>query len=118
MSAATIKPQASQAAQPGLSHAASSAKWQDSLFHAVTFSFALLVLVILSGIVLSLIAGAWPAFEHFGPGFITRIEWDPVNDEYGALIAIAGTLITSFLALLIAVPVSFGIALFLSLIHI
>jgi phosphate transport system permease protein len=58
--------------------------------------------------------GAWPAFEHFGPGFITRIEWDPVNDEYGALIAIAGTLITSFIALLIAFPVSFGIALFLT----
>jgi phosphate transport system permease protein len=62
----------------------------------------------------SLIVGAWPALQHFGPGFITRIEWDPVNDEYGALIAIAGTLITSGLALLIAFPVSFGIALFLT----
>ncbi len=63
---------------------------------------------------MSLILGAWPALEHFGPGFITRIEWDPVNDEYGALIAIAGTLITSGLALLIAFPISFGIALFLT----
>jgi phosphate transport system permease protein len=64
--------------------------------------------------VISLIFGAWPAFEHFGPGFITRIEWDPVNEEYGALIAIAGTLITSLIALLFAVPISFGIALFLT----
>ncbi len=68
----------------------------------------------LAGIIVSLIISAWPAFEHFGPGFITRIEWDPINDEYGALIAIAGTLITSFIALLIAFPVSFGIALFLT----
>ena len=68
----------------------------------------------LAGIVASLVVGAWPALEHFGPGFITRVEWDPVNDEYGALIAIAGTLITSLLALLIAFPVSFGIALFLT----
>jgi phosphate transport system permease protein len=72
------------------------------------------VLLVLVGILLSLIVGAWPALQHFGPGFITRIEWDPVNDEYGALIAIAGTLITSGLALLIAFPVSFGIALFLT----
>lgn len=101
-------------AQPGLTHAASAAKWQDLLFHALTFSFAALVLATLTGIVISLIFGAWPAFEHFGPGFITRIEWDPVNEEYGALIAIAGTLITSLIALLFAVPISFGIALFLT----
>ena len=80
----------------------------------MTFGFAALVLAILTGIVISLVVGAWPAFEHFGPGFITRVEWDPVNDEYGALIAIAGTLITSVLALLIAVPVSFVIAVFLT----
>jgi phosphate transport system permease protein len=91
-----------------------SSKLPDFIFHKITFSFALLVLLVLAGIIASLVVGAWPAFEHFGPGFITRIEWDPVNDEYGALIAIAGTLITSFIALLIAFPVSFGIALFLT----
>src|SRR5205823_10746636 len=58
--------------------------------------------------------GAWPAFKQFGLPFIGSIEWDPVNDKYGALIAIAGTLSTSFIALLIAFPVSFGIALFLT----
>ena len=91
-----------------------SSKLPDFIFHKITFSFALLVLLVLAGIIVSLIISAWPAFEHFGPGFITRIEWDPINDEYGALIAIAGTLITSFIALLIAFPVSFGIALFLT----
>ena len=92
----------------------SSARWQDSLFHAITFSFAALVMLILTGIVLSLVVNAWPALQHFGPGFITRIEWDPVNQEYGALIAIAGTVVTSVIALMIAFPVSFGIALFLT----
>ncbi len=91
-----------------------SSKLPDFIFHKITFSFALLVLLVLAGIIASLIVSAWPAFEHFGPGFITRIEWDPINDEYGALIAIAGTLVTSFIALLIAFPVSFGIALFLT----
>lgn len=93
---------------------ASSARWQDALFHATTFGFAALVMLILAGIILSLVVGAWPALQHFGLGFITRVEWDPVNDEYGALIAIAGTMITSVIALLIAFPVSFGIALFLT----
>ncbi len=91
-----------------------SSKLPDFIFHKITFSFAFLVLLVLAGIIVSLIISAWPAFEHFGPGFITRIEWDPINDEYGALIAIAGTLITSFIALLIAFPISFGIALFLT----
>ncbi len=91
-----------------------SSKLPDFIFHKITFSFALLVLLVLACIIASLIVSAWPAFEHFGPGFITRIEWDPINDEYGALIAIAGTLVTSFIALLIAFPVSFGIALFLT----
>jgi len=114
MIASSPEGQVSIVAQPGYTHAASDAKWQDFLFHKITFTFAALVLLVLAGIMLSLIIGAWPAFQHFGPGFITRIEWDPVNNEYGALIAIAGTLITSGLALLIAFPISFGIALFLT----
>ena len=95
-------------------NSAKTSQWPDFLFHKITFGFALRVFLMLAGIVASLVVGAWPALEHFGPGFITRVEWDPVNDEYGALIAIAGTLITSLLALLIAFPVSFGIALFLT----
>lgn len=87
---------------------------QDFFFHKLTFLFALSVLLFLMGIIASLMMGAWPALHEFGLPFVTSIEWDPVNDKYGALIAISGTLITSFIALLIAFPVSFGIALFLT----
>ncbi|CAN5670364.1 phosphate ABC transporter permease PstC [soil metagenome] len=89
-------------------------RWQDFIFHKITLGFALSVLLVLIGIIISLVIGAWPAFREFGPAFVTTIEWDPVNDKYGALIAIVGTLSTSFIALLIAFPVSFGIALFLT----
>ncbi|MET3108299.1 phosphate transport system permease protein [Oxalobacteraceae bacterium GrIS 2.11] len=91
-----------------------SQKLGDFIFHKVTFAFAFSVLLVLLGIIISLLNGAWPAFKEFGPGFITTIEWDPVNDKYGALIAIVGTLTTSCIALLIAFPISFGIALFLT----
>ncbi len=87
---------------------------QDFFFHKITMLFAASVLIVLVGIIISLIIGAIPAFREFGPGFITRAEWDPVNDQYGALIAITGTLVTSAIALLIAFPISFGIALFLT----
>jgi phosphate transport system permease protein len=89
-------------------------RWQDFLFHKVTLLFALSVLLVLAGIIVSLVIGAAPAFQEFGLSFITTVEWDPVNDKYGALIAIVGTLSTSLIALLIAFPVSFGIALFLT----
>ncbi|MES3025201.1 MAG: phosphate ABC transporter permease subunit PstC [Pseudomonadota bacterium] len=89
-------------------------RWQDFFFHKVTMLFAASVLLVLLGIIVSLIINAAPAFREFGPGFITTIEWDPVNDKYGALIAIFGTLVTSFIALLVAFPISFGIALFLT----
>jgi phosphate transport system permease protein len=95
----------------------SAMRWQrmqDFVFHTVTFTFALSVLLVLIGIIVSLVMGAWPAFKEFGPAFITTVEWDPVNDKYGALIAIVGTLATSLIALMIAFPVSFGIALFLT----
>ena len=87
---------------------------QDFIFHKITFGFAFSVLLVLLGIIISLVVGAWPAFQTFGPAFITTVEWDPVNDKYGALIAIVGTLSTSLIALLIAFPLSFGIALFLT----
>ena len=104
----------SAAADRALAAAMRRQRMQDFLFHKVTLGFALLVLLTLTGIILSLLVGAWPAFKEFGPGFITTVEWDPVNERYGALIAIAGTLITSFIALLLAFPISFGIALFLT----
>ncbi len=68
----------------------------------------------LIGILLSLIVGAWPAITKYGLGFLTSSVWDPVQNEYGGLVMIYGTLATSAIALVIAVPVSFGIALFLT----
>lgn len=106
--------QQAQHAHAGLLATMRKQRIQDFLFHKVTLIFALSVLVMLGGIIVSLFIGAWPAFHEFGPGFITRVEWDPVNDQYGAAIAIVGTLTTSLIALLIAFPVSFGIALFLT----
>ncbi len=87
---------------------------QDWFFHKITMVFALTVLFVLVGIIISLINGAMPALKEFGPGFITTVEWDPVNDQFGAAIAIVGTLASAGIALLIAFPVSFGIALFLT----
>ena len=104
----------SQAANTAMHRTMRKQRVQDFIFHKVTMTFALSVLLVLLGIIVSLILGAWPAFKEFGPGFITTVEWDPVNDKYGALIAIVGTLATSGIALLIAFPVSFGIALFLT----
>ncbi|BBB61383.1 phosphate transport system permease protein [Undibacterium sp. KW1] len=89
-------------------------RWQDFFFHKLTFTFAALVLVVLVGIIISLFLRAIPAMKEFGLPFIWTIEWDPVNDKFGGMIAIVGTLVTSIIALLIAFPVSFGIALFLT----
>jgi len=74
----------------------------------------MLVLVALVGILVSLFINAWPTFQKFGWAFIWRIEWDVANEEFGAAIAIVGTLISAAIALLIAVPLSFGIAVFLT----
>ncbi len=87
---------------------------QDRLFHWVTLFFAFIVLAALAGILVSLVVEALPTFRHFGPAFLWTNEWSVPDDEYGALIGIYGTLVTSIIALLIAVPVSFGIALFLT----
>ena len=68
----------------------------------------------MAGIIASLLLGAAPAVKHFGLGFLWSAEWDPVKEKFGGLVMIYGTLMTSLIALLIAVPVSFGIALFLT----
>ena len=86
----------------------------DRLFRATTWLFALLVLALLAGILVALAVGAWPAIRTFGFAFLFSPEWNPVNGEFGALVPIFGTLATSTIALLIGVPVSFGIALFLT----
>jgi phosphate transport system permease protein len=93
---------------------ASKQRWQDFLFHKVTMLFSLLVLAALMGIIVSLLINAWPAFQKFGLNFVWRVEWDIVNEEFGAAIAIVGTLLSACIALLLAVPLAFGIALFLT----
>ena len=90
------------------------APWADTLFSLLTHGAAWLTLALLAGIIVSLVIGAAPAIKEFGLGFLVSTEWDPVQEEFGGLVMIYGTLMTSFIALLIAVPVSFGIALFLT----
>ncbi len=86
----------------------------DALFRNMTRVAALGVLLLLGSILFSLVMGSMPAIHAFGFGFLKSPDWDPVNDKFGALIPIIGTLVTSGIALLIAIPVSFGIALFLT----
>jgi len=86
----------------------------DVGFKYLTQFFALSVLFALLGIIASLVFNAAPALSKFGFGFFTTVEWDIINGVFGGLIAIYGTVITSIIALVIAVPLSFGIAVFLT----
>ena len=88
--------------------------WADMLFSVLAHGAALLTLALLAGIIVSLVIGAGPAIQQYGLSFLWTSEWDPVQNRYGGLVMIYGTVMTSFIALLIAVPVSFGIALFLT----
>ena len=88
--------------------------WADAAFSFLAHGAAWVTLLLLVGIILSLFVGAMPAIREFGLGFFVSTEWDPVQLKFGGLVMIYGTLMTSFIALLIAVPVSFGIAVFLT----
>ena len=87
---------------------------EDAIFQALTRSCALLVLLLLGAVIASLVIGAWPALGTFGFGFLTNQHWNPVTENFGGLAPIYGTLITSLIALLIAVPIGLGIAIFLT----
>jgi phosphate transport system permease protein len=91
-----------------------SSHMADFIFGWLALGAAWVTLALLAGLLLSLLVGAWPAIERYGLGFLTRSVWDPVQEDFGGLVMIYGTLATSVIALLIAVPVSFGIALFLT----
>jgi phosphate transport system permease protein len=86
----------------------------DIIFRALTRAAAIGVLVILGGVIISLIDGALPAFRAFGLNFLVEERWNPVTERFGALAPIYGTLVTSFIAMLIAVPVGLLIAVFLT----
>jgi len=89
-------------------------RWMERSFHATTVVAAIIVLILLAGIIASLFVGGWDAFEKFGAGFFFTDVWNPVTEEFGALVPIYGTLVSSLIALLIAVPISLGIAVFLT----
>ena len=86
----------------------------DRAFKAITQISAVTVLVLLGGVMLALLHGSLPAWRAFGFDFITSQSWNPVTEKFGALPAIYGTLLTSFIAMLIGVPISLGIAIFLT----
>ena len=86
----------------------------DIAFKSITLISAITVLVLLAGVMLALLHGSLPAWRAFGLGFVTSESWNPVTEKFGALPAIYGTLVTSIIAMLIGVPVSLGIAFFLT----
>jgi phosphate transport system permease protein len=87
---------------------------QDGVFRGATRVFAAGVLLLLAAILASLVIGAVPAFERFGPGFLANQSWNPVKESFGALPAIYGTLVTSAIAMLLGVPLALGVAIFLT----
>lgn len=91
-----------------------SSTFTDLLFRWVTFTAATLLLAVLSGIIIALVIGGWPALSKFGIGFLFSSEWNPVTEVFGAAGPIAGTLITAILALAIALPLAIGISVFLT----
>jgi phosphate transport system permease protein len=97
---------------PGSRQAAG--RWQDALFERTTQFFAVFVLGTLVAIIVALLFSAWPAIDKFGFSFFTTNVWNPVTSVFGGLAPIYGTLMTSLIALAIGVPVSFGIAIFLT----
>jgi phosphate transport system permease protein len=86
----------------------------DVVFRSLTFLFALLVLLILGGVIVALIDGALPAFRTFGLSFVVTEVWNPVTKKFGALAPIYGTVVTSAIAMVIGIPLAFGVAVFIT----
>ena len=89
-------------------------RMSDALFRGMTRLAAIAVLIILSGIIASLVYGSWPALRTFGVSFLFDESWNPVTEKFGAIAPIYGTIMTSLIAMLIAVPVGLFIAMFLT----
>lgn len=91
-----------------------TASFADWLLRSVSRLMAWLTLALLAGILVVLAWRAWPSISHFGWNFLTSSQWNPPAERFGALVPVYGTLVTALIALLIAVPISFGVALFLT----
>ncbi|HEX9396631.1 MAG TPA: phosphate ABC transporter permease subunit PstC [Burkholderiales bacterium] len=100
--------------QPGGPRRVLPMRWADMAFEQITRLFALLVFSLLAAILVTLVIGSRHSLDRYGLGFLWTSDWNPVQEKFGALIPIYGTLMTSLIAMLIGVPVSFGIALFLT----
>ncbi len=88
--------------------------WRDKLFHGLLIASGALVLVLLGAILVQLFLGGLPVLKAFGLEFLYSAVWNPVTDKYGAAVMLYGTLVTSVIAVVVGVPVSFGIAFFLT----
>jgi phosphate transport system permease protein len=86
----------------------------DIALNCLTLFFAAVVLLVLCGVIAALVSGALPALRQFGPGFLVDETWNPVTEKFGALAPIYGTLVTAAIAMLIGIPVAFGVALFIT----
>jgi phosphate transport system permease protein len=112
-----MKPSTASASRPSQAGRASlkaSAQWPDRIFKLATLLFALAIAGLVVLIIIEMARNSTLTFGKFGFGFITSSVWDPVRDEFGALPFIYGTAVSSVIGLLIAVPVSLGVAVFLT----
>jgi phosphate transport system permease protein len=101
-------------APPAIQVARRNTHLGDPIFAGVARASGILVLLLLGSLIFSLFIGGLPAFRRFGAGFLFSAKWDPVHEVFGAAVSVYGTLITSLLALVFAVPISFGIAFYLT----
>ena len=101
-------------AAPARTRSRSGGSVGDAIFAAVAKASGVFVLLLLGAIIISLFIGGWPSFRAFGLHFITNADWDPVQEVFGAAVPIYGTLLTAVLAILMAVPLAFGIAFYLT----
>ena len=88
--------------------------FSDAIFFNLTRAAAYFVLLLLGGVIIALVVGAWPAMREYGFGFLVSQSWNPVTDIFGGMAPIYGTIVTSILAMLLAVPIGLGIAVFLT----
>ncbi len=114
MNMPTISMEGGHLVSSGMVMIAKKQRLQDFFFHRVTQGFSLLVLLALLGIIISLFINAWPTFQKFGLQFIWRVEWDIIKQDFGAAIAVVGTVASAAIAMVLAVPLAFGIAVFLT----